>query len=337
MESAVDPRHKISIITPFYNPGKFLEPCILSILDQTYQNWELILVNDQSTDESPKIAQHYSSIDSRIIYFHNTEKGLIQALKLAYNQSTGSFLTRMDADDLMTPKRLELMLQELTKHKEGFVCIGNVKYFSEAELGQGYIIYERWLNKLTNNRNNFSEIYRECTIPSPNFLIYRDDFDKIGAFEPDQYPEDYDLAFRMYQKRLKICSVPEITLYWRDHALRSTRTQEHYKSFNFIQLKVKYFLQIDRLSSKPLIIWGAGKKGKAIAKEFIKNQVEFLWITENPKKIGIQIYERSINHSDQISLHVESQIIIAVSNPEEQQEILAKLEYLEGHQIFSFF
>lgn len=335
MEYVIDP-DKISIITPFYNPGSYFKDCIQSVLEQTYQNWELLLVNDHSTDDSLTTAKAFTNLDDRIKLFENSTKGLIPALRLAYGKSTGNYITRMDADDLMTPNRLEFMVSKLSSAGSDHVCVGKVKYISESEMGDGYQKYEAWLNDLSEREANFEGIYRECSIPSPNFLIHRADFDKIGGFESNIYPEDYDLAFRMYQNDLRVCSVNEVTHYWRDHSTRSTRTQDHYHPLSFIPLKVKYFLELDYSKTHPLVLWGAGKKGKLIAKELINHDVDFQWITDNENKIDQEIYGKILIGTVNLNFSA-SQVILAVSNPKELLEIQQRFKKEYNCALYSFF
>lgn len=327
---------KISILTPFYNADHYITACIQSVLDQSYRNWELILVNDFSDDDSLDIAQSFCKTDDRIQLFTNKNKGLIEALRLAYDCSSGEYITRMDADDIMMPDRLQLMLTKLSKEGIGNVCVGKVKYFSEGELGDGYKKYESWLNGLTENESNFGEIYRECSIPSPNFLIHRSDLDDIGAFNPQVYPEDYDLAFRMYEFGLNVIAVKEVTLLWRDHASRSTRTQDHYQPLSFIPLKVDYFTKVDLIPDKTLLLWGAGTKGKIIAKELILRQIDFIWITDNPKKVGHNVYGKILEASRSVNIS-HTQIILAISSPEEITEIKTRFSAVENVKFWQFF
>lgn len=327
---------KISIITPFYNPGKFFTECIQSIIDQSYQNWELLLVNDHSTDQSKIVATNFATKDPRIRVFQNKDKGLIPALRMAYENASGDFITRMDADDIMTHLKLEVLLRELVRHGSGFVAVGGVKYISEETLGNGYLKYEHWLNGLTNQSINFEEIYKECSIPSPNFLISRDDFDSIGGFLSDTYPEDYDLAFRMYSSGLKVCGITQVTHLWRDHPFRSSRTQEHYRQNTFIPLKVHYFLTTDYLPQKKLVVWGAGTKGKQVAQELILREVSFEWVTENQKKVGHNIYGQIIQSSSDYDWS-NCQVIVVVSSPEEVQTIEGYLSTQESLTWKSFF
>lgn len=325
----------ISILTPFRNAEPFFSECIQSILDQTYQNWELILVDDNSTDESLATALAFQAKDKRIKVFRNETPGLIHALRLTFQHTSGNYITRMDADDIAPPNKLEDLKNALTNKGKRHVAVGFVKYFSEQTLGEGYVFYENWLNNLTKNENNYSEIYRECVIPSPNFLIHKEDLESIDAFNPDVYPEDYDLAFRMYKNDFKVVSTNSLTHYWRDHQNRSTRTQEHYKILNFIPLKVKHFVEIDYSPSKTLVLWGAAKKGKLIARQLIERNIPFKWVTENPQRIGHNVYDVIIEDVKEYFNKGGLQVILAVSNRKEQEEIVGRIE--EGSKWYMFF
>ena len=324
----------ITILTPFRNAAPFFEACLQSILDQTYKNWELILINDASTDESYNTALSFQQKDARIKLLQNNTPGLIHALRLGYKNSTGQFITRMDADDIMPANKLMDLRNALTSKGTGHVAVGFVKYFSEQTLGEGYIFYENWLNKLTEQEKNYTEIYRECVIPSPNFLIYQTDLAAIDAFNPDIYPEDYDLAFRMYKNDFKVISTNSLTHLWRDHQNRSTRTQEHYQILNFIPLKVKHFIEIDYDSSQTLVLWGAAKKGKLIAKQLIERKIPFKWVTENPQRIGHNVYDVIIEDAKKYFEIRDLQIILAVSNRTEQQEIMEKTSTKKVYKFF---
>ena len=97
----------VSILIPFKNTGVYLTDCLQSILKQNYTNWELLIVDDGSTDESYNIVKNYTEQDNRIKLFKNSGSGIIDALKLAFSKSSGEFITRMDSDDIMLPNKLE--------------------------------------------------------------------------------------------------------------------------------------------------------------------------------------------------------------------------------------
>ncbi|MEZ4979691.1 MAG: glycosyltransferase family 2 protein [Chitinophagales bacterium] len=323
---------KVSILMPVYNAAPFLVDCLNSIFSQDYVHWELVAVDDFSEDRSLEILKEAAKNEPRLRVLQNEEKGIIPALQLAYSNCNGVFITRMDADDLMPKRKLSLLLSALLVNGRGHVSTGYVKYFAELGVSKGYLTYENWLNKLCEKNSHFEEIYKECVIPSPCWMMYRDDFEQIGAFDSKIYPEDYELCFRMYASGLQVLSQKEICHLWRDHAKRSSRIDENYSDNRFLDLKITQFLAIDFRVQRSLVLWGAGKKGKLLAQKLIQEGIPFLWICNNKNKIGKEIYRQVM--LDAATLNLESkQIIVAVASPEEKKEIQAKLE---GHLAYYF-
>lgn len=318
----------VSIVIPFKNTAHFLVECLESIVKQTFKDWEVIAINDHATDNSLGILETYAKKDGRFQVFSNEGTGIIPALQTAYNKSSGTFITRMDSDDIMKPNRLKVMTDLLIKHGKGNVSVGQVRYFSERGISDGYSRYEKWLNGLTALGSNYSEIYKECVIPSPCWMTYREDFESCGGFKSNRYPEDYDLAFRFYEKGLKVIPCNEVLLLWRDYDTRTSRTHEHYAQNYFLDIKLHYFLRLDYNQNKTLVVWGAGFKGKKIAKELIKKNADFTWVCDNPNKINTKIYNHELFHFSKLARLQSPQIIITVANLDAQEEIK---DYL--HQI----
>lgn len=311
----------ISILTPFKNTELYLSECVESILKQTYENWELMIVDDGSTDDSYKIVNDFAKNDTRIKLFKNTGIGIIDALKLAFDESNGTYITRMDSDDIMMPNKLEVLLRSLVRKGRQHLAIGLVDYFGKDGIGDGYKNYEHWLNNLTSNGTNFSEIYKECVVPSPCWMIHKEDLLACDAFYPIQYPEDYDLAFRFYKHHM-ICIPCDVVLHrWRDYSTRASRTDEHYAQNYFLEIKLRYFLELEYDKNRRLTVWGAGYKGKRIAKLLKKKGIEFVWICNNPKKIGKHIYGEELHEIAYLNELIQPQIIVAVANKDSQHTI----------------
>ena len=319
----------ISIVIPFKNTEHFLGACLDSIAAQTYQDWEVIAIDDSSTDKSFELVSQFSLKDPRIHVLKNSGEGIIPALQTGYPFCQGQFVTRMDSDDLMLPHRLGNMVTSLQEHGEGHLAVGQVKYFSEKGIGDGYKKYETWLNELTKTGTNYSAIYKECVIPSPCWMAFRKDFEKCGGFDSNRYPEDYDLAFRFYEKGLKVIPCNQILHKWRDYDHRASRTSEHYAQNYFLDIKIHYFLKLDYERDKELVIWGAGYKGKKIAEKLIKKNIDFIWLCDNPKKIGHEIYGKSLMHFSKLASLSNPQIIITVANEDEQKKIRSYMHELE--------
>ncbi len=327
----------VSIIMPAKNAALFLPYCLDSIINQSYKNWELLVVNDHSTDNTFEILKQYNRKDSRIKVLQNRGNGIIAALQTAYLASTGEYITRMDADDIMVVDKLKLMTASLKKATEPTVVTGKVRYISEGELGDGFVKYQDWLNNQIIQNNQFKEIYKECVIPSPNWMTTRVNFESCGGFEPNIYPEDYDLCFRFYQNRLVVMGIDEVLHLWRDHVDRASRTDEHYAENSFLSLKIKYFLLLDYNPKLPLLLWGAGKKGKKLAELLTENEVPFIWACNNVNKIGHTILKQEMQDIDKVlAKEVPMHAIIAIANPAAQQEIKSGLKDNHGIEPFWF-
>jgi glycosyltransferase involved in cell wall biosynthesis len=323
----------VSIIMPVKNTSAFLSECVNSIIHQSYTHWQLIAVDDHSTDNSFELLRNFSESDNRIMVVKSNGNGIIDALKTGYQFSEGEFITRMDSDDLMPLNKLETLQNILIAKGKGFVATGLVKYFSDAGLGNGYRQYEAWLNRLTVNEENFNEIYKECVIPSPCWMMWRSDFEMAGGFSSNVYPEDYDLCFRMYAQGIKVAATGNVMHHWRDYSNRTSRTSPHYADNRFLNLKTDYFVRLDYKQGKVLKLWGTGKKGKAIARILIDKGIDFEWITNNSEKTGKDIYGRIVKSVKNDFPDKQSQYIIAVASPSEQAEIVS---HLKGKEYFLF-
>ena len=106
----------VSIIMPVYNCEKYISEAIESVLSQSYQNWELLIVDDGSTDHSPEIIDRYAQKDVRIQSFHNKNEGVSAARNFALSKISGELVTFIDSDDVYHPDRLQRMVSVFENH-----------------------------------------------------------------------------------------------------------------------------------------------------------------------------------------------------------------------------
>ncbi len=317
----------VSIVMAVKNTAPYLKECIDSILAQTYTNWELLAVNDHSSDETPQILETYSQKDDRIIYLNSDRPKLIPTLQVGYAEVKGTLINRMDSDDRMPNDKLEVLVKEWLKYGKGNVIAGGTEHFVEkGEVGDGFLKYERWLNQVAKTSTHYEQIYKECVIPSHCWLMHKEDFDAIDAFDPIIYPEDYDLCFRMYHHGLNIIGIDKILHHWRDRSNRISRTWDEYKDNRYFELKLRFFYQIDRDKNRPLALWGAGRNGKDMAKLLLGCQDDFYWVCDNENKIGKDIYGIKMEHFNTIQELEKPQIMIVVASPDGKKEIQSQLD-----------
>jgi glycosyltransferase involved in cell wall biosynthesis len=317
----------VSIIMAVKDTAPYLRDCLDSIVNQTYKNWELIAVNDHSSDATPQILKEYAEKDGRIRYFDSDGHRLIPTLQCGYKQVRGTLLNRMDSDDKMPHDKIETLVSEWLKYGKGHVIAGGTEHFvDEGEVGDGFLKYERWLNYVAKNNMHYQEIYRECVIPSHCWMLHKDDFDSIGAFDPNVYPEDYDLCFRMYREKLKVVGIDKILHHWRDRSNRISRTWDEYKDNRYYDMKLRFFFELDRDFKRPLAVWGAGRNGKDLIKSILPFDESVQWVCDNENKIGKDIYNIRMRHFDEIPEMEEPQILVAVASPEAKIEIEQQLK-----------
>ncbi len=255
---------------PVKNGEKYLVECIESILLQSFQDWELIIINDHSTDTTADILTEFEENNSKIKSLVNNGLGIINALQLGLEKTSGKFVTRMDSDDIMPENRLEIMMDSILNSDTGTVVTGLVKYISDQPVSEGYLNYEAWLNQINLNASQWQNIYRECVIASPNWIIRKTDLMNSGGFDDLQYPEDYDLVFSWYRNHYDVVCIPKVTLHWREHPARTSRNSHHYIQKAFFDLKVSRFLELE-LEESSLIIWGKNPKTR-FTKDFLKSK-----------------------------------------------------------------
>ncbi len=317
----------VSIIMAVKDTAPYLHDCINSIINQTYQNWELIAVNDHSTDATPEILETFATADKRIRVFNSDGFKLIPALQCGYRKVKGALINRMDSDDKMPDYKIQVLVDEWLKYGKGHVIAGGTEHFvDEGVVGDGFLRYERWLNEVARTSTHYQQIYKECVIPSHCWLIHKEDFDAVGAFDPIVYPEDYDLCFRMYQHGLTVIGIDVVLHHWRDRSNRISRTWDEYKDNRYYELKMLFFYKIDRDKSRPLVLWGAGRNGKDMAKILQSYNDTFYWVSNNEKQLGKDIYDVRMQSYEDIPSFENPQIMIVVSSPDGKKEIQALLD-----------
>jgi glycosyltransferase involved in cell wall biosynthesis len=215
-----------SILIPTYNNGKYLLECIGSILRQEYTNYEIIIIDDHSLDNTFDLLTHLSKIDSRIKYYKNKKnsKGIASALNYGITLCKGDYIARMDADDLMIGNRLTEQISYLKNNQEiGAVCSGmqlinQDDLFIRKSIGNSNMM----INKLMLLFINVF-FHPTMTIRKEIYLSYK--YKKSYV-----YSEDYELWTRIIQKH-NITSLPFIHISYKVDGSRKT-SKEYYDNYS---------------------------------------------------------------------------------------------------------
>lgn len=322
----------VSIIMSMKNASKWIAETIESIQSQSLQEWELIVVDDHSQDDSVSIVESFSITDARVYVYKNDAFGIVSALNQAFLKVSGTYITRMDADDIMPENRLQQMVTELEKASSKTIVTGKVHYFSDTVVSDGYQKYEQWLNERVDKADFYKHIYRECIVASPNWMGRTSDFKNDHLLNGLNYPEDYDLCFRWLQLGYTIQGIDEVTLLWREHSERTSRNSEHYQQPAFFRLKLNWLLQ-RHPHCQSIGIIGAGEKGKLCAAYLQQENYPFNLYDLNFEKYTTPLFGNKVQSTDVI---IDEIILIAryPDNLEEVQKFIERKGYEIGKNAF---
>lgn len=208
----------ISVVMPAYNTGKYIKYAIESILNQTYKNFEFIIINDCSTDNTEEVILSYN--DHRIRYFKNEKNLGNNASRNKGNElAKGEYIAIMDSDDVAVPHRFELQFNYLEKHKYIDVVGGFIKFFDK----QGAFLW----SYPGNPDYHQSYLFFKNAVGQPSLMYRRDVFIKNKLiYKPEcENMGDYELWFRASICGVKFKILPELLLYY-----RQTDTQISYRN-----------------------------------------------------------------------------------------------------------
>ena len=285
---STNPSPFFSVLLPYKDAEETLQEAIDSIIEQSFSDWELILINDHSEDSSLEQAHQAASRDSRIRLLNASERGIVSALNEGLRIARGPWIARMDADDRSHPERLKRSWEAIQSHPgiPVFSCL--VKCFPESTAGMAH--YMDWLNGVQSPDDFRKNLFVESPIAHPSAIVKTEQLREVGGYRDGDFPEDYDLWLRQHRCGARFFKIPEVLFYWRESPDRLSRTDTRYRLEAFRSIKAEH-LRAMYLANNPAVqIWGAGPDGKAWAKCLEGMGVEVRRFFDiDPKKIGGRI------------------------------------------------
>ncbi len=311
----------ISIVLPFYNAEDTLACAIDSILNQTHENFQLILVDDGSTDGGPSIARGSATRDSRVQVVSGPHQGIVPALRRGCSAAAGEFIARMDADDVSLPDRLAAQA-ELVIQDQGIALCGTLVRIVGDGVASGRRRYEEWINGLVHSEDIERELFVECPIPHPTFMMRRSAYEALGGYEDHGWAEDYDLVMRASLAGMKMAKAPRVLLDWSHRGARLSMNDDRYSVERFRALKRHYLFESYLSGREVFYQWGAGEVGKPWLREWGPRRPTAV-VDINPRKIGREIHGIPVISPDELPGPGEMFTVVAVGTPGARDEIRA--------------
>lgn len=282
---------KVSVVVPFHNEERYIDECITSVLSQTFSDFELIMVDDGSTDRSTGIVNNYAVKDERVRLITLKKSGLVAALNAGIAAARGDLIARMDADDIMHEERLKLQYDYMSANPDVSVLSCLVEVFPRKLISPNMQYYIDWVNSLTDNESIRRDIFIESPIPHPSVMLRRSEVIELGGYEDNGMPEDYGLWLKYFSAGKKFHKIDKVLHRWREREDRHSRVSDVYSQENFVKLKAGYLCETVLRDKENIYVWGAGRDGKALVKRLTEFNVELQgFIDIDPKKISQKIY-----------------------------------------------
>lgn len=260
---------KVSVVLPFYNASKTLSAALQSISDQDYTDFECLMVDNNSSDGSREIAVEWEGLDPRFSLLSEQRQGVMFASNRGCKAARGTYIARMDADDVAKVCRIRLQSEFLDKHSDYGAVAGLVNHVGDPETSGGFRRFVEWSNSLVTYEEIYNRRFIEAPVVNPTAMWRRETMEKHGLYLSGDFPEDYEMWLRWLDQGVRMAKVPEVVLDWHDSAERLTRTDPIYSDRAFYEIKSRYlsrYLAAYNPFHPHVAIWGASRISRRRAK-----------------------------------------------------------------------
>lgn len=275
---------------PVWNGAGFLARAVASVRAQTLPEWELIVVDDGSSDATPVQLAALARQDPRVRMVATPHQGIVAALNTGLAQARSPLIVRMDVDDEAHPERLAAQVEFLAHNPDLGVAGCLVEYGGDRRAQAGYARHVDWLNTLVSAEDIARNRFVESPLAHPSVMFRRALVAAHGGYREGPFPEDYELWLRWLEAGVRIGKVPRVLLTWNDPPQRLSRVDPRYAPAAFYECKAAYlarWLQRHVPVSRPLLVWGAGRLTRRRVERLTAPGVRVAgYVDIDPRKIG---------------------------------------------------
>ncbi len=260
----------VTILMPARNVAATLGSCLDSIQAQSLTDFELLIVDDASSDGTHEMVSARAAADARIRLLRVPRRGLVACLNAGLGEARAALIARMDGDDVMDCERLALQRDYLQQHPDVDVVASRVRAFPADRVQAGMREYLRWQNACLGSDALRDEVYVECPITHPSAMFRRAAVIAAGGYRDGDFPEDYELWLRLTEHGCRMAKIDRCLLHWRQRDDSLSRRDPRYSRDAFDRLRACYLARDRRLQSgRPLVFWGAGRRTRRRTGHFV--------------------------------------------------------------------
>jgi glycosyltransferase involved in cell wall biosynthesis len=318
---------RCSVLLPARNAAATLERAVRSILAQSLEQLELVLVDDGSTDGTGALARRLAAGDTRVRCVPGPAQGLSAALREGLRHCRAGVIARMDADDEALPERLARSLDALEAEPLLGAVGTQVELFREDQpVSPNMKAYGAWLSSLTTWEQLHRDRFIESPLCHPSVTLRRAALEAVGGWEDGDFPEDYQLWLKLLAAGYRLRAIEPVLLRWRDGPARLTRTDGRYSPRRQLWLKAEFLARELKVGGHSCVIWGAGELGLPLMRELRGRGVEVAALLDvNPRKVGQKVDGVEVRPVDWLPAPGGAHVVAAVGAKGARAEIRAYL------------
>ena len=283
----------VSVVLPVYNGEEYICDAIHSAQNQSYNNFEIIVIDDGSTDSTLSILRELVDPDlAPLILITQVHAGVASAFNTGLTHAKGKYIARMDADDIMHRDRLAKQVKFLDEHPEVGVVSCLVHHGGNRETQEGYARHIDWINSLITHEQISLNRFIDSPVCNPTVMFRKELVDKHGGALDGDFPEDYEMWLRWMDAGVRFEKIPEVLFMWNDLPTRLTRNDARYSPEAFERAKIKYlvkFIQQNNPTNRPLYVCGGGRITRRKSKLLIESGLKIgAYVDIDPVRIGTE-------------------------------------------------
>ncbi len=326
----------VSVLLPARDAAPWIAATLASLRRQTFEDFECVVVDDGSRDETPRLVERVAQRDARFQLWRQPARGLVTALETGLDACSGRLVARLDADDIAHRKRLAEQVACLDASPTLAGLGTHVRIFPRATMAQGLRDYESWLLGIDGPGRVRRDALVDCPLPHPTWLI-RAEVLRTLRYRERPWPEDWDLLLRLLATGHDLGIVPRRLVGWRDHPARRTRTAPECALERVPALRAHHLAHGLLRQAESYVLWGHGHTGRALRRELEALGRRPSHIVEvHPGRLGQRIHGAPVIPPGELRQLRGERIVCSVAGPAAREQMRVALAEMGFRELEDF-
>jgi glycosyltransferase involved in cell wall biosynthesis len=317
---------RISILLPCRNAAGHVHTALDSLLAQTLEDFEVLAVDDGSTDYTPDVLEGFARNDPRIRLLRRKHAGIANALNAGLELARGEYVARMDADDVCLPERLAEQADLLDAEPSLGLASCLVQFGGDPDASPGFHHYIQWVNSVRSHEAIRLASFVESPLPHPSVMFRAELPRRFGGYRHGDFPEDYELWLRWLEAGVRMEKIPRELLIWNDPPNRLTRVDPRYDPQRFFEVKTGHlarWLAANNPRHPDVALIGSSRTARKRAGLLEAHGVRVAaYVDIDPRKVGRSIHGRPVLHRDELPLDPPAFYLSYVGSRGAREDIL---------------